>query len=302
MKILYMGNKNRGLVCLKALLKEGENICGVVIPDRKVKLSYESLKQFAIKRKISIFHPSKINAPIFVQKIKKMVPDLIIMAGYNQILKKEIIRIPKKGVINLHGGKLPQYRGSSTLNWMIINGETKGGVAIILIDAGIDTGDIIAKESFEIRPNDTIKEVIYKTDKIFPRLLIKVIRQIKNGTVKRKPQPPGKGTYYHTRYPRDGKINWERSSAKEVYNLVRALTHPCPGAFTYFNNKKLIIWKASLIEEDIRGIPGRVCLRRRRGIVAIAADRGLLITRVQPEGKSECDANDFFNHLSVDLT
>jgi len=199
-------------------------------------------------------------------------------------------------------GELPQYRGSSTLNWMIINGETKGGVAIILIDAGIDTGDIIAKESFEIRPNDTIKEVIYKTDKIFPRLLIKVIRQIKNGTVKRKPQPPGKGTYYHTRYPRDGKINWERSSAKEVYNLVRALTHPCPGAFTYFNNKKLIIWKASLIEEDIRGIPGRVCLRRRRGIVAIAADRGLLITRVQPEGKSECDANDFFNHLSVDLT
>jgi len=194
MKILYMGNKNRGLVCLKALLKEGENICGVVIPDRKVKLSYESLKQFAIKRKISIFHPSKINAPIFVQKIKKMVPDLIIMAGYNQILKKEIIRIPKKGVINLHGGKLPQYRGSSTLNWMIINGETKGGVAIILIDAGIDTGDIIAKESFEIRPNDTIKEVIYKTDKIFPRLLIKVIRQIKNGTVKRKPQPPGNMT------------------------------------------------------------------------------------------------------------
>ncbi len=309
MKILYMGNKNRGLICLEALLKEGEDICGVVISPfpkikaggKKTKPEYEALKQFAIKKKISVFQPLKINAPLLVRKIKKMSPDLIVMAGYNQILKKEIIKIPKKGVINLHGGKLPQYRGSSTLNWMIINGETEGGVAIISIDRGVDTGDIIAEENFEIKPDDTIQDVVDKTDKIFPSLLIKIIREIKNGVVKRKPQSLEEGVYYHTRHPRDGKINWERLSAKEIYNLIRALTHPYPGAFTYFNNKKLFIWKASLLKENIRGIPGRVCLRRPPGVIVISADKGLLITKVQTENKTECDANDFFKRLPVDL-
>lgn len=288
MKILYLGDKNRGVVCLEALLKEGEDICGVVS-------KYEPLEKFAIKKNIPVFQS------LFAHKIKEISPDLIVMAGYNQILKKEIIEIPKKGVINLHGGKLPQYRGSSTLNWMIINGETEGGVAVLFIDQGIDTGDIVAEQSFEIKRDDTIKEVVDKTDKIFPLLLIKVIKQIKNGTIRRKPQILEQGIYYHTRHPKDGKISWERFSAEKIYNLVRALTHPYPGAFTYFNNKKLFIWKALLLKENIQGIPGRVCLRRSPGVVVIAADRGLLITRVQLEGESECNVNDFFKRLPLDL-
>lgn len=302
MRILYMGNKNRGVVCLQALLNHGEDIVGVVTPpDSKIESWYKSLKEFAIEKRLPVFQSVNVNASKFVQKVRNMHPDLIVMAGYNQILKKSIIEVPKKGVLNLHGGKLPEYRGSSMLNWMIINGETEGGIAIILVDEDIDTGSIVLQKRFEIKLQETIKDVVNKTDRIFPSLLIEAIEKIENNTVEITHQRLEEGTYYHSRCPRDGEIDWNRYSAKQVYDLVRALTHPYPGAFTYFNDKKLFIWKASLLEENIRGIPGRVCRRRPGGVVVIAADCGLLVETVQLENKNEYKANSFFAKLGVDL-
>lgn len=303
MRILYAGDKNRGITCLQALLNHGENIVGVICPpDSKIESWYKSLKEFAIENKLPFFQPLNINEQKFIEKVRAMNPDLIILAGYSQILKEDIIKIPKKGILNLHGGKLPEYRGASTLNWMIINGETEGGIAIVFVDKKIDTGDIVSQKYFKISNQDTIKDVVDRVDRMFPSLLIETVGKIKNNTVRTVSQDLKKGTYYHSRRPRDGEIDWKRYSAKQVYDLVRALTHPYPGAFTCFNGKKLFIWKASLIKENIRGIPGRVYRRYPNGVVVIAADRGLLITRVQPEGKSECDANDFFNYLPIDLT
>ena len=302
MKILFMGNKNRAVVCLEALLDIGEEIVGVVTPqDSKIESWYQSLKDFASKKKISVFQPVNVNDPKFVQKIQEMDLDLIVMVGYNQILKKDIINIPKKGVLNLHGGKLPEYRGSSTLNWMIINGEVEGGVAIISIDEDIDTGDIVLQERFEIKLEETIKDVIDKTDKIFPGMLVEVIDRIKKNRVQFSSQCMTEGAYYHSRRPRDGEILWKGYSAEQIYNLIRALTHPCPGAFTFFEEKKLIIWKASLLEENYYGVPGRICRRRPEGVVVIAADRGLLIETVQSDNSNECNTNEFFSKLGVDL-
>ena len=302
MRILYMGNKNRGVVCLQALLDHGEDIVGVVAPpDFKIEPWYKSLKEFAIEKGLPVLQPANVNSSKFVQKVRNINPDLIVLAGYNQIIRKNIIEIPEKGVLNLHGGKLPEYRGASTLNWMIINGETEGGVAIIFVDEDIDTGGIVLQKHFEIKLQDTINDVVDKTDQIFPHLLIEAIEKIESNTAQVIPQHLEEGTYYHSRRPRDGEIDWNRYSAKQVYDLVRALTHPYPGAFTYFDGKKLFIWKTSLLKEDIRGIPGRVCRRRSGGVAVVAVDRALLVESVQLESGNECNANDFFRKLGVDL-
>lgn len=223
------------------------------------------------------------------------------MSGYSQILHEPILSIPEVGVVNLHGGKLPEYRGASTLNWMIIEGETEGGIAVLFADESIDTGGILVQETFRIEIDDTIMDVIEKTDKLFPKLLVKALNRIENGELEATSQSREGGSYYHSRRPRDGEIDWERQTAREVYNLVRALDGPYPGAFTTYENEKLVIDEASLLEEEVRGVSGRMCLRRPEGVVVIAKDRGLLVEKVKREGEESVPANEFFEVLGVDL-
>ena len=165
------------------------------------------------------------------------------MSGYTQILKKPVLEWPTIGVINLHGGKLPEYRGGSPINWQIINGESEGGVAVHFVDEGIDTGAILASETFPIGENETAGEIYDKTIKIFPDLMIRVIRELEIGIHQVQKQKLSDGTYYCKRLPRDGRIDWSSMSARQVHDLVRALNGPSyPGAFTYLKKKKLIVW------------------------------------------------------------
>ena len=283
MRIVFMGNNPRGVACLQALLNANENVVGVVAhPDAKQGIGGDILvKDVALEWGTPLFQPENVNAPEFVEKLRVLEPDLIIMAGYNQIVKKQVIEIPPQGCINLHGGKLPDYRGTAPLNWAIINGETKGGLAIIFVDEGIDTGDIIRQAEFEIAETDTIADVIQKTIEIFPPMLLEVVNDIRNGTVTRTRQNPEEGAYYTRRYPRDGRIHWDRMTAKQVYDLVRALVRPYPGAFTYVGERKLLIWKVSIPKMVIKGVPGRAALRQRDGVIVIAKDRGVLVEKVE---------------------
>ena len=141
--------------------------------------------------------------------------------------------LPPLGTINLHGGKLPEYRGAAPINWQIINGETSGGCSIIYVDEGIDTGDIIAQEIYPIEAHDTHASILEKTLEIFPRLLIQVLEQIENGTVKAQKQDPHAGSYYIRRYPSDSEINWDRLTDIQVHNLVRGMFGPYPGGIFF---------------------------------------------------------------------
>ena len=282
MRILYFGNGVRGVKCLETLVNNNENIIGVVAHPNPE----STVAHLARELGLPVYQPERVNASSFVDEVVKLYPDLSILSGYNQILKKRIISIPKHGTINLHGGKLPEYRGVAPINWQIINGETTGGCAIIYVDEGIDTGDIIVQEYYDISLEDTAATVVEKTLEIFPRLLIETLEKIKTGTVKRIKQNVEEGCYYTRRYPRDGKIDWKSMTAMEVYNLVRALVKPYPGAFTYHGDAKIIIWKASLLREKIKGVPGRVPLKLENGVVVIAKDFGLLIEEISV-GESE---------------
>lgn len=216
--------------------------------------------------------------------------DMIVLANYSKILKKEEYQGVKYGAINCHGALLPYYRGSSVLNWQIINNETYGGVSIIQVDEGIDTGDILGMGLFHIKIDDTIKEVRKKAERCFDELLPKVIMQIQNGTVKRIKQEniPVQPTYYHHRKPEDSLIKWDKMSALQVYNLVRACESPyeayCRSDLEGLN--EVIVRKAKLLENNFRGIAGRVVSNMDGGSVVICRDRGVWIDVKLPIGET----------------
>jgi len=288
LKIIFIGSGKRGASCLRELIKNNKQIV-LCINNYKTKAKKAtewdtSVSKISADNSIDIFSPKNINDSSFIQKIRILAPSLIVVSNYSQILKKEILSVPKFGVLNCHGAYLPSYRGSSPINWAIINGEKFSGCSVIRMDEGIDTGPILYQEKYRIDSDDTVLTVHEKTFEIFPRILLKSIEKIEKGDYEGEAQDESIATYYHRRSPEDGEIKWDVQSANDVHNLVRGLTHPYPGAFTFFNGKKLYIWSSKLISENIRGTPGRICFIRDEGVVVVAKDRSLLIMDVQLEG------------------
>ena len=213
--------------------------------------------------------------------------DLIIMANHNKILPKEIFSRPKYGAINCHAGKLPEYRGSSVLNWQIINGEIESGVSIIQIDEGIDTGGILFERAVPIGLKDTIGTLRDATNKQFAQMLPAVVHNIEIGAVSPIPQKEIRApSYWHHREPEDSEIIWRQMTARQVYDLVRASEEP----YLAFTDRMGTLLKdgskiaplinvsiARLLEDNYYGIPGRVVKRIDDGVVVIAADRGVWI-------------------------
>jgi len=294
MKIIYFSKGSRGFRCLDFILSKNYLVKAIVAVQGEPELT-----TLAKEHKIPILIPDRVNTEDFAGKLKKLDPDLFVLSGYNKILRPIIFDIPPLGTINLHGGRLPEYRGAAPINWQIIHGETIGGCAIIYIDEGIDTGDIIRQEYYRILPEDTHASVLEKTLDIFPPLLVEVLEDIQSGNVSVTPQNPVKGCYHTRRYPRDSKIHWRDMTDVQVHNLVRAMHGPYPSAFTYRGETKIEIERTSLLEEKIRGIPGRVPMFKNGGVVVLTKNRGLQVEEISVGGKSLIP-EDFFD-LGDDL-
>ncbi len=281
MKVVVFGKGERAVKCLEAMVAAGFPPVAVLAEggDDAVTAAAERLGVSRIAGE---------------GDVAGLAPDLLVLISYTKILKEPLVSTPRFGTINVHGGKLPDYRGASVLNWQIIQGEREGGVAILQVDEGIDTGPILAEARYPIAPTDTFKEVSAKTIKISPRLLIEVLRGLEAGTLTPRPQPSG-GAYWHKRRPEDGRIQWQTMSAVDVHNLVRALAKPCPGAYTFLDGKKVILWRTDLLEETFRGIPGRLVRPFRNGIVVVARDRGLLVLDCEVEGMDEGAGREFLS-------
>ena len=280
MRIVYFSKGIRGATCLAHIIQAGYFVEAVVGVSPEAEL--ESLSQ---QHRFPIIFPEKLNTEETAQELKGFQPDLFILSGYNKILKSIILSIPPKGTINLHGGKLPDYRGAAPINWQIINGETTGGCSIIYVDEGIDTGDIISQEYYPIQPDDTHASILEKTLEIFPPMLVKVLKQIEKGKTNPISQDPLQGKYYCRRYPRDSKINWAKLNDVQVHNLVRGMHGPYPAAFTYRGEMKIEIDKTRLLEETIVGTPGRVPQKKGQSIIVLAKNRGILVEEISVEGK-----------------
>lgn len=260
-KIAIFFNSKRGLIVYKKI----SNLFRIDIFIAKKNLNSEILI-FLKRKKIKYTLIKKIDANL-VKKIKDKNYDLLISAGFPLIFSKELINSSRFGTINLHAGKLPSYRGGSPLNWQIINGEKKIGISIIKMREEVDAGDIYVSKNFRLFKKDNIKTVHDKSNFFFSKMTIDVINKIYLG-IQPVPQKKIDTKTYRQRSEDDGLIYWDKLNAKEVFNFVRAITKPYPGAF-YFNknNKKIKIYNCLISKRNPRVLPGTIFFAKKQKFI-----------------------------------
>jgi len=292
LRILFGGNKERGIACFLALVNRGYNIVGVIAhPSTRPSAPPNSVAGVAFQMELPLFQPPNINEPKVISSLRELTPDLIVLAGYGQIVKQEFFSLAPNGCINLHGGKLPKYRGSSPMNWALINGDTEFTLTIIRVDAGVDTGNILNERTFPISVDDTIADLQRIADQAFPEMLLEVIAQIEDGTVEARKQDESHASYYPLRFPDDGLILWDLYTAEQIHNRIRALTDPYPGAFTFIKGQRVKLLHSKLAKRTFYGEPGRVYLKNEHGLLVCALDRCLWVQRAIVD-KDRTDAHE----------
>ena len=254
MKIVFMGTPDFAEESLKAIYEAGYEIVSVVTnPDRPkgrgMKMIPSPVKEFAIEKGLRIFQPEKVkNNEEFVKELKALQPDAICVVAYGKILPKEILDIPPYGCINVHASLLPKYRGAAPVQWAVLNGDKITGVTTMYMDIGMDTGDMILKESVEIGEDETTGELWDRLKVIGGKLLVETLRQIEKGIAPREKQ--GEDYTVAPMLSKDmAKIDWNSKNAEELKNLVRGL-NPIMGAYTFWKGKKIKFWKVQVVEED----------------------------------------------------
>jgi len=251
MKTIVLAYHNMGCMGLRALLENGYDVAAVFThtDNPNENIWFESVAQIAAQNGIPVFAPEDINHPLWVNKIAAMQPDILFSFYYRNMLKPAILDIPKLGALNLHGSLLPKYRGRVPINWALINGEKETGVTLHYMTPKPDDGDIVAQRAVPILEDDNAKTLFDKCVDAAKVLLDEQLPLIKNNTAQRTPQDASKSTYYGGRKPEDGIIDWTRS-ATDIRNLVRAVTMPYPGAFSYRANRKFLVWQSSIAAQN----------------------------------------------------
>lgn len=277
MRIILFGKGKRGLVCLEKLQQEKEKVLLVIC--QQSDSSLHSFEEFAKESNIEIFCPADPNEASALNKLKSVDADLFILAGYGMILGKKCLSIPKMHCINLHGGKLPEYRGSSPMNWALINGEKEVGISIIEVDSGIDTGFILAETLKQIDRHTSIADLHQWANEQFPKLLQSVITKIKEGSLVLRKQNDSFACYYPRRFSEDGFILWDQINCINAHNKIRALSQPYPCAYSYLGNRKIKFLSSKIPKSSFRGEAGRI-YRKSNGCFLIGTqDQALWITK-----------------------
>ncbi len=299
MRIVFFGTPEFAIPSLKMLLQSGENVIAVVtqIDKRKGRgriLSPAPVKEFAMKEGIKIYQPINIQDFLFLKDLSDMKPDIIVVVAYGRILPLQILKLPSLGCINVHASLLPKYRGAAPIQWSIIKGEKKTGITTMLMDEGLDTGDILLQEETEIIDEDSAETLSKRLSEIGASLLIKTIEGIKKGSLKPMPQR-GTPSYAPPLKKEDGRINWLKS-AQEIFNFVRG-TYPWPCAYCYLNRERIKIIRVKVLEGS--GIPRRA-EKTDEGQLIIGTGNGLIsIIELQPEGKRQMSVTAFLQGRSI---
>lgn len=305
MKIVFMGTPDFAKESLKAVYNDGHEILAVVTnPDRPkgrgMKLMASPVKEFAIEKKLKIYQPEKIRGNLeFLDEVRKLKPDVICVVAYGKILPQEILEIPKLGCINVHGSLLPQYRGAAPIQWAVLNGDKITGVTTMYMNAGMDTGDIILKEETQIGEDETTGELWNRLTEIGANLLVKTLKQIKDGSAPKIPQ----GIQY-TMAPmidkKMSKIDWKNKTAIEIKNLVRGL-NPIMGAYSYLDGKKIKFWKVDVLQDNSSNIPnGTVIKSNCKDGLYIKAKNGIIkVLEIQGENAKKMSVQDFLRGNNI---
>ncbi|MDP3258973.1 MAG: methionyl-tRNA formyltransferase [Thermodesulfovibrionales bacterium] len=299
MRIVFFGTPLFAVSSLKALIQAGEEISAVVTqPDRKKGrghlLSQSPVKQLAVKNGINVLQPEKMNDVTFLNELLSIKPELIVVVAYGKILTEEILRLPQLGCINVHASLLPKYRGAAPIAWAIINGEKKTGITTMLMDRGLDTGDILLQAELEISDEDTTETLSIRLSELGASLILKTIGGIRDGSLKPQKQSGG-AAYAHIIKKEDGLVNWSKTAA-ELSNFVRGM-HPWPGAYCYLNGEMIKLIGVKSIAGS--GMAGRIEKAHNGEFIAGTGSGLLSIVELQPQNKKVMPASAFLHGRSI---
>jgi len=274
LKTVVFAYHNMGLVGLEALKRHGFDIAAVFTheDDPRENVWFGSVKDWAKREGLETHTPDEVNAMRWIERIAMMNAEAIFSFYYRKMICPEILELPRVGAFNLHGSLLPAYRGRCPVNWVIINGETQTGVTLHYMVEKPDAGDIVGQRAVDIAPTDTAKSLYDKLCGAAAELLDDYLPLIKQETIPRRRQDLEKGSYFGGRRPEDGRIDWKKS-AREIYNLIRGVTEPYPGAYALMRDgTKVIIWTAEPVESDESAKVGELILKNKDVLVQTGKD------------------------------
>ncbi|MEO6004003.1 MAG: formyltransferase [Opitutus sp.] len=282
-RILFFGYSEVGYEGLSLLLERGDNVVALITHEDNPneKIWFKTPAQAAREKEIPVFTPESVNTPEWREKIAELRPDLILSVYYRHMIGTKILALPRLGAWNLHGSLLPKFRGRAPINWAVLQGESRIGMTLHRMVKSADAGAVVDQEGVEISPRDTAEEAFRKVLPCARRVLARQMDALLTGTAHETPQDESQVTYFGGRKPEDGRINWAQSS-RQIFNLIRAVTDPYPGAFTEIQGARLMVWWA---EPDIaaarnrRGSPGEVLSVS--PLVVATADGALELTRTE---------------------
>jgi len=280
-----------GYRCLEDLIKQKANIVGVFTLEDKLTENVSGFVPFdeiTALNKISLFKIAKISDTENVQRLRELKPNIIFVIGFSQLIPKEILELPSNGCIGMHPTLLPAHRGRAPIPWAIINGLKKTGSTMFYLDEDVDSGQIICQVEYVVDNDETASTLYNKMIKAFVQLMRENFPLLVQGNAPKVKQDKSKASYWAKRTPKDGLIDWN-NSAYEIWTLVRATTHPYPGAFTRSNGKKLVIWSADLLEVH-KGNPGKVVSSKDNGFVVGCGQGSIVVKTVQFGDESEKEA------------
>lgn len=304
MDIVFLGTPDFAVPSLKALVENGYNVKAVITqPDRPKgrgnKLTPSPVKQYALSKQIPVFQPEKIkNEPEILNSLK---PDLMITAAFGQILSKENLDAAPLGCVNVHGSLLPKYRGSSPIQWSVINGEKETGITTMYTALGVDCGDIILQEKIEIKNGETAGELFDRLALLGAEVLIKTVELIKDGKAPRTPQKESEATHFPMLDKQKAKIDFSLP-AKQIENLVRGL-NPWPIAWSTCREEVVKIYAAHVVDKKSNALAGTiVSANKEDGILVATKDNLISLDVLQVPGKKAMEAKVFLlgNKLKAD--
>ncbi len=298
MKTIFMGTPEFAIPSLKVVSQNTDLKLIFTKEDKRNargnKIIYSPVKQFGLDNDIEVIQPKRMKDEEVIAKIKEINPDLIVVVAYGKILPKEIIDIPKYGIINVHSSLLPKYRGASPIHSAILNGDKESGVSIMYIEEGLDSGDVILKETCEITEDDTLGTLHDRLKELGASGLEKALKLIEAEEVKAEKQDDSKATFVKPITKEQAKIDW--NNTKEViFNQIRGL-NPFPGAYTHNEkNENIKIYKSEKLEKEYDGENGTVVEMTKKGPVVKVANGALRLLEIKFEGKKLQSGADVVN-------
>lgn len=301
--IVFLGTPDFAVPSLRALVENGYHVKAVFTqPDRPKgrgnKLAISPVKEYALQQGLTVYQPEKIRQEDAAALLTALKPDLMVTAAFGQILSKENLAAARLGCLNVHGSLLPAYRGSSPIQWAVMNGEKETGITTMYTDIGVDCGDIVLQKKIAIGSEETAGELFEKMAPLGAEVLIETLRLLESGKAPRRPQNEAEATHFPMLDKKMAELDFNRE-AEKIKDFVRGL-NPWPVAWALCGQDTVKVYKATVLEMAASAAPGTiVCADEKQGLIVAAKDKLLSLDVIQLPGKKAMEAKLYFRGNSL---